>query len=107
LIRAPPVLPYDCGMNGMPGLPIPEQRRLALIGDSDCRDLAGINVSHAQHIAANREDAALDILRVVLDKTGPGKRLRKLSLRHGHDLHCFGEKDRPRRSCSLINGENA
>ena len=68
-----PVLPDDGVMNRPAGLPIPEHRGFALVGDADGGDLADVDIRLLEHLLGNAELDPPDLIRIVLDPAGLGK----------------------------------
>jgi hypothetical protein len=79
--RRPPVLPDDRGRDRRPGRAVPEQCRLALVGDADRGDLGGVDRIVAQYLARDRKLRLPDFHRVVFDPAGLGIVLAMLLLR--------------------------
>ena len=70
---------------GSPAPAIPDDRRFALVGDADGRDVCGSQPSAGQRGPGDLELAGPDLQRVVLDPAGLRKDLRKLLLGAGAD----------------------
>jgi hypothetical protein len=73
-----PVLPDDCGRERLPGLAIPQQRRLALIRDADAGEVLRRDPGVRQRLARAIELRAQDLLRIVLDPPRLRKMLREV-----------------------------
>jgi len=71
-----PVLPDDRRRDRRPRRAIPEQRRLALVGDSDRRQVGGPGPCSLDRSCRGTEDALPDLLGIVLDPAGTRKVLR-------------------------------
>ncbi len=61
------VLPHHRVGDRLAGLPIPQQRRLALIGDADRGEIVRTDVQRGHRLGDDRLDRAPDLQRVVLD----------------------------------------
>ena len=98
--RRAPVLPDDGVVQAGAGRAVPEQRRLALVGDADGGG-QGVAGRLAQHL-----DAGLpDLLRVVLDPAGLWVDLAKLALRRPERRAGGVEEDRAGRGRALVEGK--
>src|SRR6202011_2336504 len=86
-----PILPDDGVCDRLARLAVPEDRRLALIRDSDRRDLA-----IRADLFRDRELTGCDLARVVLHPTGPRIDLLQLALRRRDDVTLRVEHDRAR-----------
>src|SRR5205085_6357094 len=64
------VLPDDRVVDRLAGLAVPHDRRLALVGDADRGDVAGLAVGRRHRTADDLARAPPHLLRVVLDPTG-------------------------------------
>ena len=100
--RGPPVLPDDRVVDRLSGLAIPDQRRLALVGDPDRREVTGGDPGVAQRALRRLELRAPDVLRVVLDPARLRKVLRKLALIEPADRAVLVEDDRARTGRALV-----
>jgi hypothetical protein len=71
------------------GAAVPENRRLALVGDTD----SGRPVSGArQRLTAGRQGRLPDLLRLVFHPAGPGEMLRELLVATTHDPGVLGHQ---------------
>ena len=105
LCRAP-VLPDDGAVDRPPRPAIPDQRRLALVGDADAGDVGCAQAALGDGLARRREHAVPDILGLMLDPARGREMLRKLALGAGHDAKRRIEQDRPRGGRALVDGED-
>ena len=101
------VLPDDRAMDRRAGLAVPDQRRLALVGDADRRQLGRANAGLGQRLAAGRQRRAPDVFGVVLDPAGSGIMLGEFLLRRGDDRSARNrEQDGARRSGALVDRQH-
>ena len=71
-----PVLPDDRAMDRLAGLPVPDDHRLALVGDADGGDIGWLPGRRvADRRAARRDNAPPYIFGIVLHPAGLGKEL--------------------------------
>ena len=84
-IGRPPILPDDGAMNGPAGGAMPQQRRLALIGDPDGDDVSGARIDLAHRASASLQRRRPQILRFVFDLAVRWKMLREFALGEGCD----------------------
>ncbi len=104
--RRAPVLPDDGAVDGPAARPVPDHRRLALVGDADGGDLARRGAGLVERLAAGRERRLPQVLRLVLHPARGREVLRELALRHGGDGGVGPEEDGPRGGGALVDGEN-
>ena len=100
------VLPDDGAGERAAGLALPDQRRLALVGDADRGDVGGGDAGALDGAAAGGGDGGPDVVGVVLDPARVGEVLRELLLGAGDRLHPLVEDDRPARGGALVDGED-
>jgi hypothetical protein len=74
------VLPDDGVVHRLAGGAVPHHRGLALVGDADAGDAAGIEPGLGQRATAYFNRGPPDLLGVVLDPAGLGKDLRQFLL---------------------------
>ena len=86
-------MPDDGAVYGRAGLAVPDQRRLALIGDPDRRDIAWGQFGRLERTRNGPADRLPDIFGFVLDPAAVGKMLVKFLLRLADHL-LFGVKDK-------------
>ena len=84
-VRRATVLPDDRVVDGSPGLPIPHDRRLALVGDANRGDVARPQVRAAERLRRHGDLRRPDFVGIVLDPAGLRKDLRELPLADGDD----------------------
>ena len=101
-----PVLPDDRRMDRRAARPLPDQRRLALIGDADGGDVRDVDAGPRDRRAAGRDDARPDFFGVVLDMAGRRIMLRDLLLRARHGQKARIEQDGARRGGALIDRQH-
>ena len=70
--------------DGLAGVPVPDDGRLALVGDADGRDVGGREACPVRAPRARRELRRPDRFGIVLDLARCGKDLRELPLRDRH-----------------------
>jgi hypothetical protein len=90
-----PVLPDDCGSDWFAGLPVPDERRLALIGDADTGDPFH-TARLGKGLAANAKGFLPDRLSILLDPAIGGISQRHFLLRQGNLDKVPVEHDGPR-----------
>jgi len=105
-LRRAPVLPDDGAMDRLAGGALPDDRRLALIGDAERRDARYAATDAFDDLAHRRERVAPDVLRVVLDPSGGGVVLLELATRAGEGACRRVKYDGARRSGALVDGED-
>src|SRR5215470_4043857 len=103
-IDGAPVLPDDRAMHRSPAGAVPQQCRLALIGDADRRDIAGSGAGLVKYRAAGRERRGPQVFRLMLDRAIGGKMLRKFLLRDDGNRGVAAKQNGARRGGSLIDG---
>ena len=76
------ILPDDRGMDRLAGRPVPDDDRLALIGDADARRRRPTSsLADCKCLAGDGELRRPDLLRIVLDPAGLREELVELALR--------------------------
>jgi len=100
------ILPDDGAVQRPAGAAVPEQRRLALVGQADRRDVfAGeIGLGHGAERGAAR--GLPQIARVVFDPAGPRVVLGEFLLRAGHGAAAPVKDDRAGGSGALVEGKD-
>ena len=93
-------------MNRTPGRAVPQQRRLALIGDADGDNVARGGARLPQRVAASSDGRLPQILRIVLDLAVGGEMLREFALRNGGNRRIGAKQHRPRRCRALIDRQD-
>jgi hypothetical protein len=91
------VLPDDRVVHRAAGVPLPDDRGLALVGDPDGGEVAPLG-----GLGDDPPDVGPDLLGVVLDPARPGEDLAVLPLGDRHDLAAGVEDDAARRGGALI-----
>src|SRR5271154_5454252 len=81
------ILPDDGVVNRAATRTVPDQRRLALVGDAECRDVLRFEIGLRQRRARGAERRRPKRFGIMLDPAGPRENLRKLFLRAGDRLH--------------------
>ena len=100
-----PVLPDDGIVDRLAGGAIPQNRRLALVGDADRRDATGVGAGFGHGIAHGGDGRRPDLFRIVLDLARPRIDLGELLLRGRNRLERGIEHDGARRGGALIDCE--
>ena len=100
-VRRAPVLPDDGVVDRITRRAIPDQRRLALIGDADCLGPIPGLLRSGERFTGGGADGRPDDVRVMLDPTRPGIDLLEFALRGGHDLVVRCE-DNSARTCRAL-----
>jgi hypothetical protein len=104
-IRRATVLPDDGVVDGSARGALPDERRLALVGDADGRDIARRHAALRQRAAHGGERRAPDVFRIVLDLARRRIMLRELLLRDARHRQVRPEQDGARGCGALIDGE--
>jgi hypothetical protein len=102
IIRSAAALPNDRVISWLSGGFIPEDRRLALVGDANCSDLPGIHLPGGEHRRHRLKLAVENLHWIVLHPPGIGVELLKFPLRLRKDVPALVEYDRPRACGALI-----
>ena len=100
-----PVLPDDRPPRRPQRLAVPEQDRLALVGDADRLQLGG--VVRRQRVAGRLQGGLPDLLGRVLDPAGLGEVLRELLVALGRDLAVLGHHDGGDAGGAGVDGQDA
>src|SRR5204862_988673 len=103
--RRAPVLPDDRVSDRLAGGAVPDDRRLALVGDADAGDVGCLEPGTRERLARGCELRAPDLARVVLDPSRLRIDLAELALRQGNDPAARIEHDRARARRALVEGE--
>src|SRR5262249_23295138 len=101
-----PVLPDDRVVDRPARLPIPHDRRLALVGDPDRGNVSRRNARAFQRFDGDADLRGPDFLRIVLGPSGLREDLRELLLRQGPDRAVAIEDDGARARGALIERED-
>src|SRR5204863_311941 len=96
----------DRVMQRLAGLPVPQDRGLALVRDADRHEIGERDVRLAHRLARDIALRAKDLLRVVLDPAGLRKDLLELALRDRDGGAFLVEQDRARAGGALVESEN-
>src|SRR5207237_7090423 len=88
------ILPDDGVADRLTRRAIPDDRRLALIGDADGGDVSRPHIRLRQHFRGDARLRRPDVARVVLYPARPGEDLRKLLLRDSDDRSLVIEQNR-------------
>ena len=86
-------LPDDRVADGLAGLAVPDNDRLALVGDADRRDILGFGIGKAHRLARNGKLRLPDLVRVMLDPAGLREILREFLLSDGTHFAFLVEKN--------------
>ncbi len=98
-------LPDDGAMNGGAGLLVPDERRLALVGDADPCDVSLRDSCGCECLRHGRLDRLPDVLGVVLDPAGLREVLRELHGGAAERRAVLRDDERGRARRALIDGE--
>ncbi len=100
------VLPNDGVVDGLAGGAVPDDRRLALVGDAHRRDFVVVGLGPAQRHSDRLADVVPDLHGIVLDPPRVGEDLLVLELAHGNDFSRVVEEDRPGGCRSLVDSKD-
>jgi hypothetical protein len=100
-----PILPHDRPMDRATGAALPNNHRLALVGDANSGEIARSQPGACESLLDHRDGPGPDLFRIVLDLTRRGEMLRELALSKPAYLQPSIEDDGPRRGRSLVDGE--
>ena len=98
------VLPADRVVDRPAGVAVPHQGRLPLVGDPQSGQVGELEAGLLQGIRHHLEHVAEDLLRILLDPSGPGEELPVLLLGHRHDPAALVEQQAARRGAPLVDG---
>ncbi len=101
-----PILPDDGAMHRLAGALVPDQRRLALVGDADRRHVPGRHPGLLHRRPAGLEGGAPEVLRLVLDPARGREMLRELGLGEARDRGVGPEQQGARGGGALVDGED-
>ena len=87
------VLPNDSVVDGFSSSTVPDERRFALVGNPNSRNLCGRYLSLAQHGTSYTELGIPDLRSIVFDPSRLGKDLSKLLLRYRNNFTFPIEED--------------
>ena len=99
-------LPYDRVVDGLTRKFVPEEHRLALVGDAERGDLFRGNAARAHCRAESAELRGEQVARVVLHPAGAGIDLRKFLLRGGDRPAVFVKEQRAGTGRPLVERRN-
>jgi len=99
-------LPDDGVMDGLARVAVPDDDGLALVGEGEGRDLAGLTLGARQHVEQHGALGLPENFGIVLDPAGVGIELGKLLLFGGMDLQFPVKQDGPRTGRPLIEGKD-
>ena len=105
ILRGAPVLPHDGVVHRRAGLPVPDNGRFALIGQTDCQDIAGRGARLVERRARHRDHRRPDRLGIVLHPTRPGIELGEFLLLAGHDIGIAIVDNRAAAARALVDGQ--
>ena len=94
--RRPPVLPDNRVVNRLAGRLVPDQHRLALIGDPDTGQIARPETSFGHRLPHRCQHRLPQVRRIMLDPARARINLRKLRLCAGHHPQTAVKHNRPR-----------
>ena len=106
VLRRAAALPDDGVIYGLSGVPVPENRRLPLIGDADACDIRGFQAGGYESIAQRFQLRGEDFLRIVFHPSGFGINLAEGNLHFRQDLSVSVKDKRPRTGRSLIESDD-
>src|SRR5690554_1076021 len=101
-----PVLPHDGIINRRPSVTLPDNRRLALIGNADGRDIRVGDLSLTTGAFNGDQGRLPNRLRIVFDPRGLGKDLLEILRNPGADAHLIIDNNRGRTRGTLVNRTN-
>ena len=100
--RAATILPHDGVVDGFAGFAIPYDGGFALVGNSECDDVAGPHLRFAEHFDSRRELRRENVVGIMLDPAFVGIDLLEFMLRHAYDFAGMVEEDGARTGCALV-----
>src|SRR5262249_62152803 len=100
-------LPSHGGRNRLAGGAIPDDGCLTLVGDADCRDVAGAQLRSGQCPLANIDGGGEDFIRIVLHPAGPRIGLLDLAIGGRQDASARVEDQRGAAGGPLIERQNS
>ena len=100
------ILPDDRVVDRLSRSPIPDDRRLALVGDPDGGDVAGLETQVRQGFRSHPLLCRPDLCCVVFDPAGTREYLPKFALCGGQNGSGMVEDDGARTGRSLVEGEH-
>ena len=101
-ISRPAALPHDGVTDRLPGLPVPENRRLALIGDTDRRNVLILCLNIRHRLPSDIQLCLPDFICVVLNPARVRKILCKFLLRHTADMSLLVKQNTSAAGCPGI-----
>ncbi len=101
-----PALPDDGVVDRLARRAVPDDGRLALVGDADGGDARGVDAGGGDGLVHGAVLRGPDLARVVLDPALLREELRELALRHADDLLIAVEDDRTARGGALVEGHD-
>jgi hypothetical protein len=101
-----PALPDDRPVDRVARLPVPEDRRLALVGDADGAESPGGDSRGGDRLRRHAAGLLPDLLGVVLDPAGRGVVLGDLGVGAAEHLALGAEHERGGPGGALVEGEN-
>ena len=99
------VLPHDGVVDGQARFAVPDDRRLALVGDADGAHVAGVQAGLGQRVPGGGELGAPDFLRVVFDPARLRVDLCQFLLRLRHDMPGAVKNDAAGAGGALVEGK--
>ena len=100
------VLPDDGAVDRLAAAPVPDEAGLALVGDADGGNVAGVELGGGHRLARRLHRGAPDVLRIVLDPAGSWIVLGKLALPRPERAQLGTEHDGAARRRTLIDRQN-
>src|SRR5437660_563882 len=95
------VLPDDGVVDRLPGLAIPDNRGLTLVGDANGSRVAGLRSGLSKGLERHRNLRRRDLLRIVFDPSGLRKYLIEFPLSYRAHRSLLIEQESPRTGCGL------
>src|SRR5437868_4615618 len=101
-LRARAALPHYGGIDWRACRTVPDNCRLALIGDTDANYLLAAGACPRQHLSTNGYSCREDLVWIVLDPSWPRVTLSNFPIHGGHQLAISVEQQRGRAGRALV-----
>ena len=102
VFRGAPVLPHDAVVDRLPGVGVPHDGGLALVGDADGGDVVAVDADLRDGLGHHRRLRAPDLVGVVLHPSRMRENLREFMLRHAAYVALMVEHYGAAAACALV-----